>query len=64
VVSLGRLRADRVFDAFEDLPKPNEIYTPKDVEDALKKSGHWNPDQGPPPPASTWNNLTTAKAGE
>ena len=34
---------------------------PKDVADALKKSGHWNPDAGPPPPASTWNALDPAK---
>jgi len=30
---------------------------PKEVEEALKKSGHWNPSAGPPPPASTWNTL-------
>jgi cytochrome c-type biogenesis protein CcmE len=64
VVSLGRLRPDGVFNASEVLAKHDETYMPKDVEEALKKSGHWNPDQGPPPPASTWNNLSTAKAGE
>jgi cytochrome c-type biogenesis protein CcmE len=36
---------------------------PKEVAEALKKSGHWNPNAGPPPPASTWNNLTTRPAG-
>ncbi len=34
---------------------------PKDVADALKKSGHWNPTEGPPPPAATWNSLTVQK---
>jgi cytochrome c-type biogenesis protein CcmE len=34
---------------------------PKEVADALKRSGHWNPDEGPPPPAATWNTLTAPK---
>jgi cytochrome c-type biogenesis protein CcmE len=28
---------------------------PKEVVDALKKAGHWDPKQGSPPPASSWN---------
>jgi cytochrome c-type biogenesis protein CcmE len=67
VVALGKLRPDGVFAASEVLAKHDETYMPKDVADALKKSGHWNPDQGPPPPAATWNALTpasiAAKAG-
>ncbi|HEY2131831.1 MAG TPA: cytochrome c maturation protein CcmE [Acetobacteraceae bacterium] len=67
VVALGRLGPDGVFTASEVLAKHDETYMPKDVADALKKSGHWNPDQGPPPPAATWNALTpasvAAKAG-
>ena len=27
----------------------------KEVADALKKSGRWNPASGSPPPAATWN---------
>ena len=30
---------------------------PKEVADALKKSGRWNPSDGPPPPAATWDML-------
>jgi cytochrome c-type biogenesis protein CcmE len=37
------------------LAKHDETYMPKEVADALKKSGRWNPAAGSPPPASTWN---------
>jgi cytochrome c-type biogenesis protein CcmE len=57
VVALGRLRPDGAFAASEVLAKHDETYMPKDVADALKKSGHWNPGNGPPPPAETWNAL-------
>ncbi len=57
VVTLGALQPDGTFRASEVLAKHDETYMPKDVEDALKKSGHWNPAAGPPPPASTWNTL-------
>ena len=52
VVTLGTLMPDGHFAASEVLAKHDETYMPKEVADALKKSGHWNPDQGPPPPAS------------
>ena len=58
VVALGSLGPDGGFRASEVLAKHDETYMPKDVEEALKKTGHWNPDSGkPPPPASTWNTL-------
>jgi cytochrome c-type biogenesis protein CcmE len=60
VVTLGRLRPDGSFAAEEVLAKHDETYMPKEVADALKKSGHWNPNQGPPP-ADTWNQLAAAK---
>jgi len=63
VVTLGALRPDGSFAASEVLAKHDATYMPKDVEEALKKSGHWNPDTGPPPPAATWNTLTPAKSG-
>ena len=53
VVALGTLASDGTFRASEVLAKHDETYMPKDVADALKKSGHWNPSAGPPPPAST-----------
>jgi len=44
------------------LAKHDETYMPKDVADALKRTGQWRPEQGPPPPASTWNTLTPERA--
>jgi cytochrome c-type biogenesis protein CcmE len=55
VVVLGIEQPDGVFRASEVLAKHDETYMPKEVADALKKSGRWNPAAGPPPPASTWN---------
>lgn len=55
VVVLGVEQPDQVFRASEVLAKHDETYMPKEVADALKKSGRWNPAAGPPPPASTWN---------
>jgi cytochrome c-type biogenesis protein CcmE len=67
VVTLGSLAADGTFRAQEVLAKHDETYMPKEVVEALKKSGRWNPNNGPPPPASTWNTLSApamdAKAG-
>jgi cytochrome c-type biogenesis protein CcmE len=34
------------------LAKHDETYMPKEVADALKRSGQWNPATGSPPPAS------------
>jgi len=61
VVTLGSLARDGTFRAQEVLAKHDETYMPKDVADALKKAGRWNPASGPPPPASTWNTLVPAK---
>lgn len=63
VVALGAMRPDGTFRASEVLAKHDETYMPKDVADALKKSGHWNPSAGPPPPAATWNTMTIRKVG-
>ena len=63
VVALGALRKDGTFRASEVLAKHDATYMPKDVEQALKKAGHWNPDAGPPPPASTWNTLVPKQSG-
>ena len=58
VVTLGTMQPDGSFRASEVLAKHDETYMPKDVADALKKSGHWNPTSGPPPPAATWNTMS------
>jgi cytochrome c-type biogenesis protein CcmE len=63
VVTLGTLQPDGTFRASEVLAKHDETYMPKDVADALKKNGHWNPSSGPPPPAATWNTMQVRKAG-
>jgi cytochrome c-type biogenesis protein CcmE len=41
VVAEGRLDAQGLFHASDVLAKHDETYMPKDVADALKKSGHW-----------------------
>ena len=63
VVALGVLAPDGSFQASEVLAKHDETYMPKDVADALKASGRWNPSAGPPPPASTWSTVAPKPAG-
>jgi cytochrome c-type biogenesis protein CcmE len=63
VVTLGSMQPDGIFVASEVLAKHDETYMPKDVADALKKNGMWDPSKGPPPSDAMWNTLTTAKAG-
>lgn len=63
VVVLGTLQPGGVFRASEVLAKHDENYMPKDVAEALQKSGHWNPSAGPPPPASTWDTLAVKRTG-
>ncbi|MEO8713936.1 MAG: cytochrome c biogenesis protein CcmE, partial [Acetobacteraceae bacterium] len=41
----------------EVLAKHDENYMPKEVVDALKKSGRWNPADGAPPTAATWDGI-------
>jgi cytochrome c-type biogenesis protein CcmE len=63
VVALGAMQPDGTFKASEVLAKHDENYMPKEVAEALKKSGQWNPASGAPPPASTWNAPAAAKTG-
>ncbi len=55
VVVLGVEQTDGHFRASEVLAKHDETYMPKEVAEALKKSGRWNPATGSPPPSSVWN---------
>jgi len=55
VVTLGKLGANGSFVASEVLAKHDETYMPKEVADALKKSGRWKPGEGSPPPSAMWN---------
>ena len=62
IVAVGAIQPDGSFRAAEVLAKHDENYMPREVVDALKKSGHWNPATGAPPPASTWDTLRVQKA--
>lgn len=55
VVTLGTMEPDGSFRASEVLAKHDATYMPRDVAEALKKKGLWRPEQGPPPPAASWN---------
>jgi cytochrome c-type biogenesis protein CcmE len=55
VVALGAMQPDGTFRASEVLAKHDETYMPKEVADALKKAGHWDPGKGAPPPAAIWH---------
>jgi cytochrome c-type biogenesis protein CcmE len=48
IVAEGKLAGDGTFRASEVLAKHDEKYMPKEVADALKKTGHWQPDQAAP----------------
>ena len=63
VVTLGRLGPDGVFRASEVLARHDETYMPPEVADALKRSGHWKPEEGAAPPAARWNRLSPERAG-
>ncbi len=63
IVAIGAVQPDGTFRADEVLAKHDENYMPKEVVEALKKSGRWNPAAGPPPPASTWDTLKVKSAG-
>ena len=46
IITQGSLQPDGVFRAAEVLAKHDETYMPKEVADALKESGHWQPESG------------------
>ncbi len=54
VVTLGALLPDGSFRASEVLAKHDETYMPKEVAEALKKSGQWKPEAGPAPAGGAW----------
>ncbi len=63
VVVSGIEEPGGVLRASEVLAKHDETYMPKEVAEALKKSGRWNPGAGLPPPASTWNQQASRPNG-
>lgn len=48
IVAHGHLNPNGVFTADELLAKHDENYMPKEVADALKKSGQWKPEKNAP----------------
>lgn len=63
VVAVGTMGPDhRSFVASEVLAKHDETYMPKEVAEALKKSGKWDPKFGPPPDPASWNAMTRTEA--
>jgi cytochrome c-type biogenesis protein CcmE len=63
VVTLGTMRPNGSFLASEVLAKHDETYMPKEVADALKKNGHWNPAEGKPPPSTSLETAPAKSAG-
>ncbi|MEE8662847.1 MAG: cytochrome c maturation protein CcmE [Acetobacter sp.] len=63
VVAVGSMAPDHDFTASEVLAKHDETYMPKEVAEALQKSGKWDPKFGPPPDASSWNSMTAQTPG-
>jgi cytochrome c-type biogenesis protein CcmE len=56
VVTVGSMApGDKRFRAANVLAKHGSTYMPLAVEQALRKSGKWNPKFGPPPAAGTWD---------
>ena len=60
VVALGTLGPDGRFTAAEVLARHDETYMPRDVADALRRTGKWDPRFGKPPPAAAWASMTGA----
>ena len=53
VVAEGKVDANGLFEADTVLAKHDETYMPKEVVEALKKSGEWRPEDGAAPEAVT-----------
>lgn len=62
VVAVGAMVPGSGFVASEVLAKHDETYMPKEVAEALQKSGKWDPKFGPPPDPASWNAMTAKQA--
>ena len=63
VVALGTMSPGGRFVASEVLARHDETYMPRDVADALRRSGKWDPRFGKPPSRAAWASMTAAPAG-
>lgn len=61
VIAIGCLDKNNIFIANEVLAKHDETYMPKEIAEALRKSGKWDPKYGPAPDAQTWDHMTKPK---
>lgn len=58
VVAIGKYLPDqKFFDAHQVLAKHDETYMPKEVADALQKTGKWDPRFGPAPSKEQWQTM-------
>ncbi|UYH50604.1 cytochrome c maturation protein CcmE [Candidatus Kirkpatrickella diaphorinae] len=62
VIAIGEMTADKNLQASEVLAKHDETYMPKEVAEALRKSGKWDPRFGKPPRAEEWDTMTESQA--
>lgn len=62
VIAMGVMTADKTLQASEVLAKHDETYMPKEVAEALRKSGKWDPRFGKPPRAEEWDMMTKSQA--
>ncbi|ACI52664.1 CcmE/CycJ protein [Gluconacetobacter diazotrophicus PA1 5] len=62
VVAVGTVAPDGAFRASEVLAKHDETYMPKEVAEALRRSGKWDPRYGKAPDAASWNTMTVGDA--
>ncbi|WP_438382957.1 cytochrome c maturation protein CcmE [Asaia sp. BMEF1] len=63
VVALGTYRQGDGFIASEVLAKHDETYMPKEVADALQRSGKWDPKFGKPPSSDALNSMARGATG-
>lgn len=57
IIAIGSMNPQGIFIASEVLAKHDETYMPKEIADALRKNGKWDPRFGPPPDPSSWNHM-------
>ncbi|RUT25448.1 cytochrome c maturation protein CcmE [Asaia sp. W19] len=62
VVALGTYAPGKDFAASEVLAKHDETYMPKEVAEALQRSGKWDPRFGKPPSSESLNSMTRSEA--
>lgn len=63
VVALGTYQRGSAFIASEVLAKHDETYMPKEVADALQRSGKWDPRFGKPPSSESLNSMARGATG-